>query len=108
MTHGRRRPIVAGNWKMNGTQEQAVTITRDLLKGFHATPQIEVVLCPPFTVLQKVGELLRASSISLGAQNIHWEAKAQKAQELNQFFLFWQTQQAFRFQSVLSPHLCQG
>jgi len=74
MSHGHRRPIVAGNWKMNGTQEQAVTITRDLLKGFHATPQIEVVLCPPFTVLQKVGELLRASSISLGAQNIHWEA----------------------------------
>ena len=75
MSHNHRRPIVAGNWKMNGTQEQAVSLTREILKNFHATPQIEVVLCPPFTVLQKVGELLRAGSILLGGQNVHWEAK---------------------------------
>ncbi len=71
----KRRPIIAGNWKMNGTMEQAVSLTRELLAGFHASPQIEVVLCPPFTALQKIGEILRAGSILLGAQNIHWEPK---------------------------------
>ena len=71
----KRKPIIAGNWKMNSTQEQAVSLTREILKGFHATPQVEVLLCPPFTALQKVGDLLRAGSILLGAQNIHWETK---------------------------------
>ena len=71
----KRKPVVAGNWKMNGMQEQAVTLTRDLLTNFHASSHIEVVLCPPFTALQKVGELLRAGGILLGAQNVHWEAK---------------------------------
>ena len=71
----KRRPAVAGNWKMNGTQEQAVLITREILKNLHAAPQVEVILCPPFTCLQKVGELLRAGSVFLGAQNVHWETQ---------------------------------
>ncbi len=71
----KRRPIIAGNWKMNGTLEQASSLTRDILTHLHASLQVDVVICPPFTVLQKVGELLRASSISLGAQNVHWESK---------------------------------
>ncbi len=71
----RRRPVVAGNWKMNGTLEQAVSIVRDLLSHYHDSPQIEVVVCPPFTALSKISELLRAGSVQLGAQNVHWEAK---------------------------------
>jgi len=70
----KRRPIVAGNWKMNGTQEQAAAITRELLA--HAVnPRVEVVLCPPFTALAAVGKLLGKSQILLGAQNVHWESK---------------------------------
>lgn len=75
MSHNHRKPIVAGNWKMNGTIEQAVTITRDILNTLHSSPKIDVVICPPFTALQKVGELLRAGSVGLGGQNIHWETK---------------------------------
>ena len=75
MSRTKRRPIVAGNWKMNGTLEQAVSLTRDLLKSFSSSNPVEVVLCPPFTALWKVAELLRGTPALLGAQNLHWEAK---------------------------------
>ena len=56
-----------------GLAEKAASITRDILTRYHASSQVEVVICPPFTALQKVGELLRAGSVLLGAQNVHWE-----------------------------------
>ena len=71
----KRRPIVAGNWKMNGTLAQAVEIAREVMRARLESPNVEVVLCPPFTALAKVNELLGKSHILLGAQNIHWESK---------------------------------
>ncbi len=68
-----RVPIVAANWKMNGTLEQAASIARGVVQGAAALSDAEVVLCPPYTALQRVGELLRGSRILLGAQDVHWE-----------------------------------
>ena len=71
----KRRPIVAGNWKMSGTLEQATALTRQILSAFPKPPEAEVVLCPPFTALAQVAQLLRGSFLLLGAQNAHWEPK---------------------------------
>ena len=70
-----RRPLVAGNWKMNGTLEQASALARAVLQALPASGEVEVALCPPYTALAKVAELIRGTSIRLGAQNVHWEEK---------------------------------
>ncbi|MBI3318163.1 MAG: triose-phosphate isomerase [Candidatus Omnitrophica bacterium] len=71
-----RRRIIAGNWKLNGTLKEALELTQGVLKALSSlSEEVEVVLCPPFTALSKVGELLKGSRIRLGAQDVHWEPK---------------------------------
>ena len=68
-----RTPLVIGNWKMNGTVAEArvlATAVRDGLKRPKAT---EVALCPPFTALAAVSDIVAGSPIGLGAQNCHAE-----------------------------------
>lgn len=69
----KRQPIVAGNWKMNGTQAQARTLTQAVLKVLSKETEVEVILCPPFTALATVAQFLKGTSIGLGAQNLYWE-----------------------------------
>ncbi len=68
-----RKPIVAGNWKMNKTVAEAVTLARSFQRDVAACEGVEVVVCPPFTALQAVGTALAGTAIGLGAQNMHWE-----------------------------------
>lgn len=69
-----RTPLVVGNWKMNGTVAQARELATAVRDGVKRTRGVDVVLCPPFTALSLVGELLQGSPVGLGAQNSHWEA----------------------------------
>jgi len=73
----KRRPIIAGNWKMNLTHLEAIQVVQKLSysldkKDYDAT---EVVVCPPFTALRSIQTVLEADRIPirLGAQNCHWE-----------------------------------
>lgn len=69
-----RRPLVAGNWKMYKTAAQARELARSIAAQVGRNCEVvDVVLCPPFTSLQAVGEALAGTSIALGAQNMHWE-----------------------------------
>ena len=69
-----RTPIIAGNWKMNlGGVEQALTFVRQIRLALNEIDGIERVLCPPFTVLSTLAEILLPTNIALGAQNMHWE-----------------------------------
>ena len=70
-----RRPIVAGNWKMNMTIAEATDFVRSIRRGLNAVKGVDKVLCPPFTALAAVGDLLSATEIDLGAQDMHWEEK---------------------------------
>lgn len=70
-----RRPIVAGNWKMNKTAAEAVEFVRSIRRGLNEIPGVDRVLCPPFMALAPVRELLLPTGILLGAQNMHWEEK---------------------------------
>lgn len=66
-----RRPIVAGNWKMYKTVADAVTLVTALKRELGTWDAADVVLCPPFTALHAVGQLLAGSRLALGAQNMY-------------------------------------
>lgn len=71
-----RQPIIAGNWKMNlGKIEGALEFIRQIRQPLQEIKGVERVLCPPFTALHSVAEILSPTQIRLGAQNMHWEEK---------------------------------
>jgi len=71
-----RVPVIAGNWKMHGTVAESRRLAADLRAAIApGDGSREVVVAPPFTALAGVAETLRGSTIELGAQNVHWEAK---------------------------------
>ncbi len=74
MTSKTRRPLVAGNWKMNGLGLGGVALARDVAAGA-ADAAADVVVCPPFTLLAEVRKALAGTAVEVGAQNIHWEDK---------------------------------
>ncbi len=69
----KRKPLVAGNWKMYKTVAEARHLVSELVPGLQTVSGIEKVLCPPFTSLLAVAALLEGTDIGLGAQNIYWE-----------------------------------
>jgi triosephosphate isomerase len=70
----KRTPIVAGNWKMNTLRAEASRLAAAVARqAREITPQVEVVLCPPFTGLDSVSESIKGSQILLGAQDSHWK-----------------------------------
>ena len=66
-----RKPIIAGNWKMNKTPEEAKALIEEL-KPLVKDAQCDVVVCVPFTDLCAAGKALEGSNIRLGAQNVHF------------------------------------
>jgi triosephosphate isomerase len=71
----KRVPMIAGNWKMNTTVEEAVKLVQAMLPGLDKLRGVEKVVCPPFVSLDAVGKVLKGSSVSLGAQNLFYEEK---------------------------------
>lgn len=69
-----RKPIIAGNWKMNKTVKKAVDFVTELKKHFIGYSSVEIVICPPFTALSEVAKIIEGSTIKLGAQNMYWES----------------------------------
>jgi triosephosphate isomerase (TIM) len=70
-----RRKIIAGNWKMNKTVGEAVTLINELKPMVSDRPDVEVLVCPPFTALYAAREALSGSGIGLGAQDMFWKEK---------------------------------
>jgi triosephosphate isomerase len=68
-----RKPIVAGNWKMNKTVAEAMDLAADIKRDLAGCREVDVVLCPPFTALKPVGDVITGTHVDLGAQNMHWE-----------------------------------
>jgi triosephosphate isomerase len=70
-----RKPIIAGNWKMNKTVDEAVAFVREIRHPLNSIDGVESVVCPPFIALPAVADALRATRIGVGAQNMHYEEK---------------------------------
>ena len=68
-----RKKIVAGNWKMNMTTAEAASLVNALKVDLANFREVEVVVCPPFTALATVSDLVQGTHLDLGAQNMHWE-----------------------------------
>ncbi|WP_273701748.1 triose-phosphate isomerase [Tepidanaerobacter acetatoxydans] len=69
-----RKPLIAGNWKMNNTKTETIKFLDSFLpkaKGL----SVDIVICPPFTNLFAAAEKLEGTDVKLGAQNMHWEDK---------------------------------
>lgn len=73
MTNTLRRPLIAGNWKMNLSLQQSVELAKGLV-GAAKDAKAEVAVCVPFTALTVVSEALKGTNIRVGAQDVYWEA----------------------------------
>lgn len=66
-----RKPIIAGNWKMNKTVAEAESFARELAAQIETYNTVDRVLCPPFVALDAVRKALEGSAVAVGAQNMH-------------------------------------
>lgn len=65
-----RRPLVAGNWKMNGSRAGAQELVRGVLDGVGAVKNAEVAVCPPYIFIPAVAAAVDGSAVMLGGQNL--------------------------------------
>ncbi|MDR2252044.1 MAG: triose-phosphate isomerase [Endomicrobium sp.] len=70
-----RKPLMAGNWKMNKTVAEAVSVVKALKSSIADVTDIDVLICPTFTALYAVNNEVKGSNINIGAQNLSWETK---------------------------------
>jgi len=68
-----RKPMVAGNWKMNKTFHDARELLEELKSELIGNESVDLVVCPTFVNLPLAKEALDGSNIKVGAQNLHWE-----------------------------------
>ncbi len=66
-----RKPIIAGNWKMNKTPLEGVKLCEELIP-LVKDAQCDVVVCPPATDLYQVAQVIKGTNVKLGAQNVHF------------------------------------
>ena len=69
-----RKPIIAGNWKMNHTLTEGKELVSELVSRSSNLPHIDIVLCPPSLTIESAVTLTKESSINIGGQNCHPEA----------------------------------
>ncbi|KXG74014.1 triose-phosphate isomerase [Thermotalea metallivorans] len=81
-----RIPIIAGNWKMHKTIDEAVQFVKEIKDEVKGT-DVEVVICAPFTLLLPLKEAVKDTNIKLGAQNMHWEEQGAFTGEISPVML---------------------
>ncbi len=79
--------MIAGNWKMFKTVEEAVQLVEGIKAGVYRISDCMIVVCPPFTALSAVSEILKGSPIDLGAQNMHPETEGAYTGEISPVML---------------------
>ncbi len=67
MTH---RPLVAGNWKMNGLNSSIADL-RKIIAGAPGLPKVDLIVCPPATLIARFAEAARGSPVAIGGQDCH-------------------------------------
>ncbi len=68
-----RKPIVAGNWKMNKTVAEARALVSEAKADLSQVDQVDRVFCPPFMAVPAVAELVAGTDLGVAAQNLYWE-----------------------------------
>lgn len=80
-----RTPIIAGNWKMNKTIDEAIQLVNDIKNNLKE--EVETVVCVPFTALNEVKKIISGTKLKLGAQNMHWEESGAFTGEISPLML---------------------
>lgn len=78
-----RKPLIAGNWKMFKTPDQAAKDAEKLAELVKGADKADVMIAPTFACLVPVAQAIKGSVISLGAQNMHWEDEGAFTGELS-------------------------
>jgi len=68
-----RKPIIAGNWKLNNDIDASVNLVAELKRELADVSTVDIVVCPVFTALSVVLDVLLETNIDVGAQNVYWE-----------------------------------
>jgi triosephosphate isomerase (TIM) len=68
-----RRPLIAGNWKMNGLRAEAITLARGVADGAKqaAWSDRDLLVCPPATLIMAVAEAVKGSGVLVGGEDCH-------------------------------------
>ena len=82
-----RTPIIAGNWKMHKTIAEAVQLARGIREAVVDVAGVDIVLCPPFTALAAVEDVISNSKIGLGAQNMYFAEQGAFTGEISPLML---------------------
>lgn len=78
-----RRPLIAGNWKMFKTCNEAVATAGKLVKRVEKVTDVDVMIAPAFIALAQVSEVIKNSVVTLGAQNLFWEKEGAYTGEIS-------------------------
>ena len=82
-----RTPIIAGNWKMNNTLNESVSLVRTIKNLVKNVREVEIVVFPPFTSLKDVCIETKGSNLKIGAQNLFYEEKGAYTGEISALML---------------------
>jgi triosephosphate isomerase len=74
MATPQRRPMVAGNWKMNGLKKSSAELLKMIENSVRLSRNVDILVCPPATLLAHFTSLARGSRVRIGAQDCHAEA----------------------------------
>ena len=83
----KRRPLIAGNWKMNLNIDDSINLVREIAAGTDQLEGVDVLVAPPFTALGAVRNAIGDSRIFLAGQNMHWEMSGAYTGEISGMML---------------------
>ncbi len=83
MSKSARKYLIAGNWKMNLNSAEGAELAKDVVSLVGAQTDVSVCVCPTFTTLEAVSNVVNDSNVSLGAQNMHFEASGAYTGEIS-------------------------
>jgi triosephosphate isomerase len=82
-----RTPVIAGNWKMHLNRDEAGGVVENLIEKVKDIKNVEIVLCPSFTSLERIVTQCEGTNIKTGAQNMHWEREGAFTGEVSPLML---------------------
>ncbi len=82
-----RIPMIAGNWKMNTTVNEAIVLVRSMIDELDRIKGVDKLLCPPFVSLNAIRDILSGTSVMLGAQNMYFKEKGAYTGEISPLML---------------------
>ncbi|MCS7179867.1 MAG: triose-phosphate isomerase [bacterium] len=82
-----KKSLIAGNWKMYKTPKESIEFVNSLIKNLKDYEDRDVLICPPFTSLYPISQIIKNSKLKLGAQNVYFENEGAFTGEISPIML---------------------